>query len=205
MQALATGKISSKYEVRHGLLYYKDRIYLPPNSATRNLILQELHTGPSRGHLGFQQTFRRVARDFYRPGMTSFIKKFVRECDICQRSKSENVLLARKLPPLPIPSQVWTDQAMDFIEGLPKFARKDTTFVVVDRLSKYAHFFALSHPFTTVRIAQIFFDNIFKLHGLPKTIVSDRPKTIVSDRPKTIVSDRDKVFVSTFWRELFAL
>ena len=65
MQALATGKISSKYEVRHGLLFYKDRIYLPPNSATRNLILQELHAGPSGGHSGFQQTFRRVASDFY--------------------------------------------------------------------------------------------------------------------------------------------
>ena len=121
--------------------------------------------------------------------MTSFIKKIVRECDICQRSKSKNVLLARKLQPLPIPSQVWTDLAMDFIEGLPKSTGKDTTFIVVDRLSKYAHFFALSHPFTIVRIAQIFFDNIFKLHGLRKTIVSDR----------------DKVFVSTFWRELFAL
>ena len=78
---------------------------------------------------------------------------------------------------------------MDFIEGLLKSTRKDTIFIVVDRLSKYADFFALSHPFTTIGIARIFFDNIFKLLGLPKTIVSDR----------------DKVFVSTFWRELSAL
>ena len=78
---------------------------------------------------------------------------------------------------------------MDFIEGLPKSTGKDTIFIVVDHLSKYAHFFALSYPFTTIGIARIFFDNIFKLLGLPKTIVSDR----------------DKVFVITFWRELFAL
>lgn len=78
---------------------------------------------------------------------------------------------------------------MDFIEDLPKSTRKDTIFVVVDCLSMYAHLFALSHPFTTVSIAQIFFDNIFKLHGLLKTIVSDQ----------------DKVFARPFWRELFPL
>lgn len=78
---------------------------------------------------------------------------------------------------------------MDFIGGLPKPAGEDIILVVVDRLCMYAHLFALSHPFTIVSIARIFFDNIFKLHGLPKTIVSDQ----------------DKVFARPFWRELFPL
>jgi len=66
---------------------------------------------------------------------------------------------------------------------------KDTILVVVDRLSKYAHFLPLSHHFSAVTVAQLYFDNIFKLHGVPKTIVSDR----------------DRIFVSQFWQELFRL
>jgi len=78
---------------------------------------------------------------------------------------------------------------MDFIEGLPRSRGKDTILVVVDRLSKYAHFLALSHPFIAATMAQLYFEHIFKLHGLPKTIVTDR----------------DRIFLSHFWQELFSL
>ena len=76
---------------------------------------------------------------------------------------------------------------MDFIEGLPLSNGKTTILVVVYRLSKYAHFIHVSHPCTVVGIARLFFDNIFKLHGLPKSIVRDR----------------DPTFTSTFWKEFF--
>ena len=113
----------------------------------------------------------------------------VKTCLICQRSKSENVPYPGLLQPLPIPMQPWSDISMDFIEGLPLSDHKTTIFVVVDRLTKYAHFIPLSHPYTAKQVATIFFEHIHKLHGLPTTIVSDR----------------DPIFVSVFWSQLFKL
>lgn len=69
---------------------------------------------------------------------------------------------------------------MDFIEGLPKSQGKSLILVVVDRLTKYAHFMALAHPYTTKHVAQVFLDNVYKLHGLPETITSDRDLVFTS-------------------------
>ncbi|KAG6508994.1 hypothetical protein ZIOFF_034377 [Zingiber officinale] len=83
----------------------------------------------------------------------------------------------------------WPDISMDFIEGLPRVKGKSVLFVIVDRLSKYAHFIPLAHPYTAISVVGIFFTEIFRLHGMPESIVSDR----------------DKVFLSSFWQELFRL
>lgn len=103
--------------------------------------------------------------------------------------QGENVAYPGLLQPLPIPETVWQDLSMDFIKGLPKAAGKEVIYVVVDRLSKAAHFMPLKHPYSALDVAQLFMDGIFRLHGMPKTIVSDR----------------DPVFVSKFWKELFKL
>lgn len=121
--------------------------------------------------------------------MRQGIKSFIKKCDVCQCHKVEPLTPAGLLQPLPIPNQILEDIAMDFIDGLPLSSGKSTILVVVDRLSKYAHFIALSHPYTAVGIARVFFDNVFKLHGMPRSIVCDR----------------DSTFTSLFWRELFRL
>jgi hypothetical protein len=90
---------------------------------------------------------------------------------------------------LEIPSSVWADIAMDFVEGFPKSGGKSVILTVVDRFLKYSHFIALSHPYTAVSVARAFFDNIVQLHGMPCSIVSDQ----------------DPIFTSTFWTELFSL
>jgi hypothetical protein len=102
-------------------------------------------------------------------------------------SKVEHIRTPSMLQPLPIPTQAWQVVCMDFIEGLPKSQRYDSIMVVVDRFTKYAHFVPLSHPFTVLHVAQAYVDNIYKLHGLPTSIVSDR----------------DMIFTSKIWRELF--
>ena len=78
---------------------------------------------------------------------------------------------------------------MDFITGLPKVQGRDCLYIVVDRLTKFAHFFAISLDYSATQVAELFFREEFRLHGLPKTIVSDR----------------DKKFTGAFWRELFRL
>jgi len=90
--------------------------------------------------------------------MKKDILAFVAECDVCQRHKGETVKAPGTLQPLPIPTCIWMEVSMDFITGLPKSGNKSVIMVVVDRISKYAHFCALPHPFTLTLVAQPFMD-----------------------------------------------
>ena len=108
------------------------------------------------GHAGYDKTIHRARKDFFWPRMKSAVKRFIRKCDICQRVKAENVSLAGLLQPLPIPKRPWLSISMDFIEGLPLSQGYSVIWVVVDRLTKYAHFIALKHPYTADKLAHIF-------------------------------------------------
>lgn len=110
-------------------------------------------------------------------------------CTVCQQAKTEKVAYPGLLSPVPIPEGSWKTISMDFTEGLPRSQSFNCILVVVDKFSKYAHFLSLSHPFTALQVAMLFMDHIFKLHGLPQAIISDR----------------DKVFTSNLWKELFIL
>jgi hypothetical protein len=180
---------TQKYSLRDGILLYKNRIILGDSPHLKAQVLLYVHSDPMAGHVGYEKTLQRAKRDFYWQGMRRDIKAFIRQCDTCQMNKHDNTYPAGVLQPLPIPSRVWTDISMDFVEGLPLSQGYSVIFVVVDRLSKYANFMALSHPYSAARVAQIFVANVFKLHGMPNSIVSDR----------------DTTFTSTFWSELFRL
>lgn len=158
-------------------------------AGVKSLILQWLHDSATGGHSGRDNTAARVKSPFYWRGMTKHIQTYIRECSVCQRSKPEHVASPGLLHPLRIPNIIWESISMDFIEGLPKSQEKQVIFVVVDRLSKYAHFLAMSHPFTALDVAYLFLDSIYKLHGMPASIVSDR----------------DSIFVSQVWTEFFSL
>lgn len=101
--------------------------------------------------------------EFYWPDMRSDVNSFIREYDTCQRNKVETIHPIELLQPLPIPKRNWTDISMDFVEGLPSFEGYMIVMVVVDILSKYAHFIPLHHPYTTLIVAKIFMENIFRL------------------------------------------
>lgn len=122
-------------------------------------------------------------------GMKQDVKRFVAECMVCQPNKYQAMSPSGLLQPLPIPQQIWDDISMDFIEELCKSEGYNTVFVVVYCFNKYAHFTPLKHPFTAKMVARIFIKGIVQLHGIPKSIVSNR----------------DKIFLTHFWEELFPL
>lgn len=136
--------------------------------------MKEIHGSALGGHSGFKASYYRARRTFHWPKMREDVLKTVEECEVCQRCKGENVLYPKLLQPLPIPKEAWRHISIDFIEGLPKSEGMDTILVVMDRFTKYAHFIALTHPYTAAAVAYIFLNNIFKLHGLLETIVFDR-------------------------------
>lgn len=115
------------------------------------------------------------------------MKKLVSECDTCQRNHHETILPPGLLQPNAIPDSAWMDISMDFVEGLPKSNGMSVILVVVDRFTKYGHFLPLAHPYSASTVAQEFIQGIFKLHGLPRSIISDR----------------DPVFLSNFWEAFF--
>jgi hypothetical protein len=119
--------------------------------------------------------------------MKQYIEKRVQECPVCQISKTERLPYPGLLNPLPIPTAKWFKISMDFVSGLPKSKGKDVILVIVDRLTKYAHFLPLAHPYTVQKVADIFMSNIIKLHG----------------PPSVITTDRDAIFTSKLWQELF--
>jgi hypothetical protein len=169
-------------------LRYKSHLYLSKQSKIKSTVLSELHATPTVGHSGFTKTYDRVERSFFWDGMKQDICNFVAEREVCQCNKGETVKSLGTLQPLPIPPAIWKDISMDFITSLPKSGNKLVIMVVVDHLSKYSHFCALQHPFTASMVAQLLMDQVFKLHGMPHSIVSDRDPTF-----------------TIFWQELFNL
>lgn len=136
--------------------------------------MKSCHDSPVGGHSGIRGTLVKVQSYFYWPNMVDSITAWVKECDTCLRCKVEHCASPGLLQPLPIPQAAWQDISLDFVEGLPRSKGWDTILVVVDRFTKYAHFIPLSHPYTAESVAQAFLANVFKLHGMRKTIVSDR-------------------------------
>jgi len=117
--------------------------------------------------------------------MAKMTKEYVKICVVCQQTKYSTQPPTGLLQPLPIPSQIWQDIAMDFITGLPMTHGCSVIMVVIDRLSKFAHLIPLLANFTAAKVAEAFIKQVVSIHGLLQSIVSDR----------------DKIFTSKFWEQ----
>lgn len=131
--------------------------------------------------------YKDLRRNFWWPNKKQDVAEFIARCLVCQKVKIEHRKPGGELQPLPVPEWKWEDIAMDFVTGLPKTqGQKDAIWVIIDRLSKSAHFVAIKTTWGVQKLAEIFIHEIVCLHGTPKSIVSDR----------------DGRFMSRFWKEL---
>ncbi|QRV73577.1 Retrotransposable element Tf2 protein [Ceratobasidium sp. AG-Ba] len=173
-----------KYEWKEDLLWYEGRIVIPENKEIRLAILEMHHDNPIAGHQGQARTLELISRRYYWPAMKQQVNRFVKTCEICQRSKCHKHYAPQK--PLPIPQKPWEDIAYDFIVKLPESQGMDSILVVIDCFSRQAHFIPCLESTNAEGVADLFIKEVWKLHGLPKTTVSDRGPTFNSQFLKAL-------------------
>ncbi|TYK05161.1 reverse transcriptase [Cucumis melo var. makuwa] len=183
------GKTRRFWENDGTLLTIGNRLFVPRWGALRKDVLRECHDSLCAGHLGMNRTLALVHDKYYWLRMQDDIESYVKTCLVCQQDKGEQQLPAGLLEPLPIAEKPWDSVTMDFIVALPKSHGFGTIMVVVDRFSKYATFIPCPLDVKVDEAARLFFKNVVKLWGIPKSIISDR----------------DPRFTGKFWRELFKL
>lgn len=188
LQQLAVSPTASdKFSRKAGILKQGRCVWIGNDPVLHNKICAAFHDSPLGGHSGFPVTYKHIKQIFRWKGMRGDIKKHVQQCITCQQAKPERMPYSGLLQPLPVPSLPWEMVTMDFMEGLPTSGRYNCLLVIIDKLSKYGHFIPLHHPFSAETVAEAFLNCIYKLHGMPLSIVSDH----------------DRIFTSKFWSELF--
>jgi hypothetical protein len=164
-----------------GIWKMGERLVVPDALDLRKSILYELHDAPYSGHMGIAKTLKAVEQTFWWPGLRKDVVHYVQSCPLCQRNKSSNQKPGGLLMPLPIPDLPWDSVGMDLITDLPRSLRgHDTIMVFICRLSKMVHFAPCKKTLTSEEAARLYFDNVFKLHGLAKDFVSDRDSRFTS-------------------------
>ncbi|MCQ8063987.1 hypothetical protein NP303_24795, partial [Salmonella enterica] len=186
-QQKAEGKIPELNQEEDGGLYFKNRIVVPEDESLRKLILEEAHSSKFSIHPGTNKMYQDLKQRFWWAKMKPEIARYVSECDTCQRVKPILQKSAGLLQPSEIPVWKWEDISMDFIVGLPTTSKGyDSIWVIVDRLTKSAHFIPVKTTYPVSTYAKLYIARIVSLHGVPKTIISDRGSQ----------------FVSRFWEQL---
>jgi hypothetical protein len=174
-------------EDEQGTVWFKDMICVPDIESLRETILKEAHNSDYSIHPGSNKMYQDLKQKYWWYGLKRDVAAHVAECDVCQRVKAEHQRPAGLLHPLKIPEWKWEEIGMDFIVGLPRTpAGYDSIWVIVDRLTKVAHFIPVRTNYMGAKLAELYMTRIVCLHGVPKKIVCDRGSQ----------------FTSRFWKKL---
>ncbi|MCO5554689.1 hypothetical protein L7F22_008222 [Adiantum nelumboides] len=179
-------EIVAGYSLREGYLMRKTMLCV--TQPLRKKVMTECHCSPYMGHRGIATTMKGVERYFYWPRLKKDVEEFVRNCLVCQKVKFDRHKAQGLLQPLPIPTRPWESIAMDFIFDLSRTqSGHDGIWTIIDRFSQQAHFILVKKTVKPDNLARLFVTQIFRLHGMPETIVSDR----------------DPRFTSLFWKAIW--
>jgi Reverse transcriptase (RNA-dependent DNA polymerase)/RNase H-like domain found in reverse transcriptase/Integrase zinc binding domain/Integrase core domain/Chromo (CHRromatin Organisation MOdifier) domain/Retroviral aspartyl protease len=176
---------SADWKLENGLLQYKNRLFVPRADNLRTYIIREAHNQISTAHPGQNKTIKILRSRYYWPKMSDHIRQYIRNCAACQRAMVPRDKTPGLLQPLPIPERPWQHISMDFKSFPPDKAGYDMIFVVVDRLSKRSYSIPCYKTTTAKDMARLFIIYVWRTHG----------------PPDTIVSDRGPQFISAFWHE----
>ncbi|MCO5614903.1 hypothetical protein L7F22_069188 [Adiantum nelumboides] len=186
ISTIALGKKEEPFTLQDGYLLHGNRLCI--TRSLREKVMFESHAPPYAGHRGIQTTMKAIETYFYWPTMKGDIQDYVSKCVVCQKTKYDRGKQHGLLQPLPIPDSPWESISMDFIFGLPKSIHGNTgIWTIVDMFSKQAHFIPVKKTIKAHQMATLFISQVFKYHGLPTSIVSDR----------------DPRMTSNFWKGLF--
>jgi hypothetical protein len=167
---------------------FRKKLYVPNSHELRSMILNEMHNVPYVGNPGYQKTVVAVKSQYYWPGMKKEIVEYIAKCLESKKVKAEHIHPTGFLQPFPIPERKWEVVTMHFITKFPRTSKQhDAIMVVVYKLTKIIHFIPMKVTHKETNVVDIYMREVARVHGLPKTILSDR----------------DPKFTSKFWRGLF--
>ena len=181
-----------------GQIYFRKRLFVPDAPGVRLEVVHRSHSSGPAGHPGRVKTLDLLNRSYWWPGISKFAATYVRDCALCFRTKTPRSAPPGFLKPLALPARAWTDISIDYVTTLPPCSRNGRTYehvlVIVDRLTKMRHFIPVTE-LTVEELVDAFVHVVYRLHGAPDTIVSDRGTQFVADfwrrlsaRLKTILS-----------------
>ena len=156
------------------MLFCKGKVWIPSDPLLRKSIMESEHDSLVAGHMGLDKTMELVDQNFYWPEMAKDIEDYIRSCEDCQKNKASRHKRHGALHPLELSYAPWDAISMDFFTQFPKSDGCSTVWVIVDRFSKMAYFVPIKDGQKTAEgCAKLFLENIWKLHGLPSSIVLD--------------------------------
>ena len=170
-----------------GSLYFQSRLCVPDDKELKKKLLFEAHNMVFTMHPGGNKMYQDLKQFYWLKGMKRYVTEYVSKCLTCQQVKAEHQVPIGLLNPPPIPQWKWDNITMDFVSGFPLTQQKhDSVWVIVDKLTKSAHFIPVRMDYSMDRLAELYVEEIIRLHGVLLSIVSDR----------------DPRFTSRFWKEL---
>ncbi|CAN6447751.1 unnamed protein product [Victoria cruziana] len=178
---------SALFQDDDGSLWFNTRIWVPDDIEVKDKILHEAHKTKYTIHPGSTKMYQNIKKFFWWPGMKKDVAEYVARCLVCQQIKAEHQKPGGLMQQIEIPLWKWEDNTMDFVVGFPRTRRqRDAIWVIVDRLTKSAHFLPIQISQSLESLADLYVREIIRLHGVPKSIISDR----------------DPRFTSRFWTKL---